>query len=125
MHQEIPVKVTAWVDEGIAPLVLALNELPDVETLDSCQGRHDKPAHVYFRLRRNAQATALFASALAAALAPHEMAADYTLDACWRPGTDEPVFKLACPAAHSAALARVLSGVSVLGRGIPCRPLRS
>jgi tRNA(Phe) wybutosine-synthesizing methylase Tyw3 len=36
-HQEIPIKVTAWVDEGIAPLVAALNEHPAVVTLDSCR----------------------------------------------------------------------------------------
>ena len=38
MHTEIPVKVTAWIDEGVAPLVEALNEFPQVVTLDSCQG---------------------------------------------------------------------------------------
>jgi hypothetical protein len=27
-HREIPVRVTAWVDEGIADLVTALNEVP-------------------------------------------------------------------------------------------------
>jgi hypothetical protein len=37
MHREVPVKVTAWVDEGVADLVLALNEIPGLETLDSCQ----------------------------------------------------------------------------------------
>jgi len=29
--------VTAWVDEGVADLVVALNAVPGVETLDSCQ----------------------------------------------------------------------------------------
>lgn len=37
MHREVPVKVTAWVDEGVADLVLALNEIPGIQTLDSCQ----------------------------------------------------------------------------------------
>jgi len=36
-HREIPVQVTAWVDEGVAELVIALNAVPGVETLDSCQ----------------------------------------------------------------------------------------
>lgn len=35
-HHEIPVKVTAWVDEGVAPLVCVLNEFEDVMTVDSC-----------------------------------------------------------------------------------------
>ncbi len=36
-HREIPVQVTAWVDEGVAELVTALNAVPGVLTLDSCQ----------------------------------------------------------------------------------------
>jgi len=36
-HTEIPVRVNAWVDEGIAPLVLALNEIDGVWTLSSCE----------------------------------------------------------------------------------------
>lgn len=40
-HREIPVKVTAWIDEGAAPVVAALNDLPNVVTLDSCQADPD------------------------------------------------------------------------------------
>lgn len=47
-HREIPVKVTAWVDEGIAPLVTALNAVNGVLTLDSCQGDPDGVARVTF-----------------------------------------------------------------------------
>jgi hypothetical protein len=43
----------------------------------------------------------------------YPQAADYTLTARWRPGTDEPVFQLACPAAHSPGLASVLTEASV------------
>lgn len=41
-HREIPIQVTAWVDEGVADLVVALNAVPGVETLDSCQ---EDPGH--------------------------------------------------------------------------------
>jgi len=37
MHREVPVQVNAWVDEGVADLVLALNTIPGIQTLDSCQ----------------------------------------------------------------------------------------
>ena len=37
-HREISVKVNAWVDEGIADLVLALSEIDGLVTLESCQG---------------------------------------------------------------------------------------
>jgi hypothetical protein len=110
-HRELPVKVTAWIDEGIVPLVLALNDLPHVETIDSCQGGEDKQAHVYFRYRGDAAAAVRFIADLAGLLCPHERSADYTLTARWRPGTGEPVFQLACPATDSTALARVLRSV--------------
>jgi hypothetical protein len=38
-HRLVLLKVNAWVDEGIAPLVEVLNTLNNVETFDSCQGR--------------------------------------------------------------------------------------
>jgi hypothetical protein len=47
-HREIPVQVTAWVDEGIADLVVALNAVPGVITLDSCQEGPDGLARVSF-----------------------------------------------------------------------------
>jgi hypothetical protein len=37
-HQEVPVKVNAWVDAGIADLVSALSEIDGLVTLESCQG---------------------------------------------------------------------------------------
>jgi hypothetical protein len=40
LHAEIPIKVNAWVDEGVAPLVAALNELENVVTVASCE--HDQ-----------------------------------------------------------------------------------
>lgn len=49
-HREVPVKVNAWVDEGIADLVSVLSELEGLVTLESCQGdggEHD--AFVVFR----------------------------------------------------------------------------
>jgi hypothetical protein len=47
-HREIPVRVTAWVDEGVADLVVALNAVPGVLTLDSCQEGPDGQARVTF-----------------------------------------------------------------------------
>ena len=38
MHKTMPVQVWADVDEGIAPLVIALNKIPGIRTHSSCQG---------------------------------------------------------------------------------------
>lgn len=43
-HREVAIKVTAWVDEGVAPLVQAINEFLHVRTTQSCEG----PAVVTF-----------------------------------------------------------------------------
>ena len=49
-HQEIPVKVNAWVDAGIADLVSALSEIDGLVTLESCQGDAERRnAFVMFR----------------------------------------------------------------------------
>lgn len=94
MHTEIPVKVTAWVDEGVAPLVEALNEFPQVVTLDSCQGSEERPAHVYFKCRGEATETALFAAWLAESLATSTEACDYSLRVEWLAGSNEPMAEL-------------------------------
>jgi hypothetical protein len=50
-HREIPVKVNALVDEGVAPLVEALSEIDDLITIESCQGdRGQQDAYVIFRM---------------------------------------------------------------------------
>jgi hypothetical protein len=55
------------VDAGIAPLVLALSNLP-VWTLDSCQGRKDRPARVVFRYLGGEGREPLFFACLARAM---------------------------------------------------------
>jgi hypothetical protein len=49
-HIEVPVKVNAWVDSVVAPLVEALNEFPNIWTTSSCEG-HNGFAHVTFAYR--------------------------------------------------------------------------
>jgi hypothetical protein len=48
-HREVPVKVNAWVDEGIADLVSALSEIDGLVTLESCQGDSGCSAFVIFQ----------------------------------------------------------------------------
>lgn len=49
-HPQTWVKVNAPVDNGVAQLVSALSAIPDLETLESCQGDADGgPAFVLFR----------------------------------------------------------------------------
>lgn len=43
-HREVPVKVNAWVDAGVAELVEALSVQPGLVTVDSCQESSDPGA---------------------------------------------------------------------------------
>lgn len=48
-HLQVPIRVTALIDQGIAEVVKALNEIDGVITFSSCEGRHgEEYAHVYF-----------------------------------------------------------------------------
>ena len=91
-HHEIPVKVTAWVDEGVAPLVVALNDFDRVLTVGSCEGDEATGAYVLFRFVGDRQEATDFAAGLGEALSPHQF--PYLLQAEWRPGEDEPLLAL-------------------------------
>lgn len=50
-HTQVPVKITAFVDKGIASIVQILNEIDGISTFSSCEGEKGKEyAHVYFDL---------------------------------------------------------------------------
>jgi hypothetical protein len=95
IHREVPVKVTAWVDEGVASLVTALNELPDVMTCASCQQGPRGGAYVLFR--RHGGDGAALAVEIARLLASHDDGIDWLLRSEWRSRAAEPLLELACP----------------------------
>jgi hypothetical protein len=95
-HREIPVQVTAWVDEGVADLVVALNAVPGVLTLDSCQECPDGLARVTFCTHKQ---DSLYQTVehLAVIIDGQEWRRDVKLS-LW-PGCDDdpPVADLTCP----------------------------
>ena len=127
-HREIPVKVTAWVDEGIADLVIALNEVPGVETLDSCQEGPDGLARVTFCAHENA-ALCHTAGHLADAIDSHAWASQVNLS-LWGGCDDETlVADLVCPPSMVPALARAIRSnagrMSLSAHGTACTAPRS
>jgi hypothetical protein len=103
VHAEIPIKVNAWVDEGVSPLVCALNDFPDLETLDSCEA-DDNGAYVLFRWR--GKDPVRFAADLGRAIPD---STEWLLQAEWRTGSTEPLLALSCPPNSTSALADALS----------------
>ncbi len=93
-HREIAVKVTAWVDEAVAPLVEALNEYPWVVTLDSCEGYGEADSYVFFRVRTESpREAAIFAADLAAILTSD---IQHSLEVEWRGENTLPLVCIAC-----------------------------
>jgi len=114
-HPEVPVKVNALVDAGIAPLVLALSKLP-VWTLDSCQGRKqdgkDIPAHVYFRYMGSATREALFVACLASAMGRRcQEESLYRLQLEWNAG-ESPLGIIECSPGSIERVARLVRAAS-------------
>ncbi len=109
MHRQVPIKVNALVDEGIAPLVTALSRLAPVLTLDSCQGGDGAPAYVYFGYSGPEENELTFFYRLAKAIAgqPHREPF-FTLNLEWRSGNQRPLASLQCPPEAIAHLARAL-----------------
>ncbi len=49
MHEQIMVKVNTLIDKGIAGIVSALSDFPNLETVESCEGNEECGPWVCFR----------------------------------------------------------------------------
>lgn len=89
-HREIPVKVTAWVDAGIAPLVTALNEFPNIWTTNSCEG-YGKSGHVNFTYHGDTEHFSKFMQDLSLELGKQLPDGGYKLTMAWTAGGERPL----------------------------------
>jgi len=64
-HQTLEIKVNASVDIRIAPLIIALNRIKGIYTIDSCQGDANESAYVYFKYGSSPKELAIFCVVLA------------------------------------------------------------
>ena len=112
MHREIPVKVNAWVDSGIAPLVCALNEILCIYTVDSCQGRKGRPAYVYFRYLGSEKHEPAFVSFLAKMMA-QQCAREwlYTITMEWNSG-EQPLLQIQCAPEAVPRVSQIIHAVA-------------
>ena len=116
MHTEIPIKVNAWVDEGVAALVSALNEFENVQTLESCEGQDVTPSHVYFLHREGPQQTFAFLRGLAELLSPRlHSCCDYKLRLEWMPGAEQPLAEIVTRQEYVGTLANALTEIAANG----------
>ena len=108
-HTEIPIKVNAWVDQGIAPLVNALNLSDEIITLDSCEGADNTRAHVYFSCYRGADALLDVVRELAKGLSDRLDGDDgYCFRIEWAAGSREPIAALLVSRNHITTVAQAV-----------------
>jgi len=109
-HVEVPVKVTAMVDQGIAGLVAHLNTYEGVQSFSCCQG-HDEEyqsAYVWFEYRGPRPVLefyAWFAATLRAAVMPH---GEYRFEVVWESHSPEPTAFLRMPPSTIPVVERAL-----------------
>lgn len=104
-HQQVWVKVNAQVDAGLAEVVRLLNEVPQLDTLQSCQGfPGEAPAYVYFKFG-DWKKLCEFAFSRLAPLLPDNDGVVLTVEAA---GKESPMAKLTFDAAATEAVAAAL-----------------
>ena len=113
MHSEVPIKVNAWVDAGVAPLIVALNKFENIQTLDSCQGEENTSPYVYFVHREGAQQTTAFVHRVAALLASRlDSCCDYSLRLEWKGSAERPLAEIIARREYVGILADALVGIA-------------
>lgn len=113
-HHQTAVKVTTFVDSGMAELVTVLNDIPNVSTFSSCEGRTGKngeDAHVYLfygqPYRANWITTSLFANKLAEVLA-HSGSYDTDIFIEWTGDKDSPYITIQMHPRQISAVVKIL-----------------
>jgi len=116
-HRQVFVKVNASVDEGIAPLVVALNQLARIHTIDSCEGYRGKEAYVYFSYWGTARQLASFLHNLSGYLGDClDSCGDYRLEMEWLAGTTMPTARIVCRRDYIGPLIEALTELAALRR---------
>lgn len=109
-HSEVLVKVNAWVDSGVAPLVVALSSRPELVTVDSCQESSD-PAAAYVAFVTRGTSVAKAAARLARELARAAPDAHYLVRLEWVAGGRRPIGSLVVMPDSVAAVAAAIRGL--------------
>ena len=116
MHIEVPVKVNAYVDEGIAPLVEALNGFLGVVTLDSCEGSGDSHAYVHFAIRGDSTGTFSFVQHLSAGLGRQlPSSSEYSVYIEWGDEAERPIGRIIVKRGCVEMLTKALKEIACAG----------
>ena len=107
-HKQTFVKVNAPVDEGIAVVVVALNQIDGVVTLDSCQRGATGEAYVYFTYGNDWYELGTLLERLAAQLRTLNLCCGFSLSLEWFGSNDQPRARLVLRPEYAADIATVI-----------------
>lgn len=115
-HKQVSVKVNAECDEKIAPLVLALNDVDGIFTLESCQEWKPGEAAVWFTYgtygQRNCEQVAQLLQTISTLLSEQELACGCRLSLEWNGNNDQPRVEMTVATANLPAIATALRGIT-------------
>jgi hypothetical protein len=108
-HKEVQVKVNAFVDEGVAPLVVALNSIDGLVTLDSCEeDAGTGAASIYFTYGDGWKEMGSMIEALARLIRGLNLCCGASVSLEWFGSNDQPRAHLSLRREHVADVARVI-----------------
>ena len=99
-HEQVFIKINGTCDKGIAPLVVALNEIPGLITLDSCQSGAYGEAYVFFTYGNKWEELASFLQGLSSQLSKYKLCCGYRLRLEWFGNNDQPRAQLVLESKH-------------------------
>jgi len=103
------VKVNQFVDEGVVPLVLALNSIEGLVTLDSCQrDAMSGEAYVYFQYGSKWQDLADMVQRLSCLMRGLNLCCGFSLSLEWLGSNDQPRANLSVKPEHVADVAAAI-----------------
>lgn len=98
-HSQVWIKVNAPCDEGIAPLVSALNLIQGVLTVDSCQ-EGSWGAYIFFTYGRNWRELACLLQEMSTLLSSLQLPCGYSFRLEWLGSNSSPRAQLSMEAEH-------------------------
>ncbi len=112
MHEQVAVKVNGFCDRGIQSLVLALNEIDGVVTLDSCERGVYGEAYVFFTFGETWQQLASLLQAMSTGLSKLRVGCGYTLRMEWFGSNEWPRAQMVVEPEHVATLSHHLQSLA-------------
>ena len=115
-HKQVPVKVNAECDEKIAPLVLALNDVKGIFTLESCQEWKPGEAAVWFTYgtygQRKCEEVAQLLQTISTLLSEQGLACGCRMSLEWNGNNDQPRVEMSVATAELTAIATTLRSIA-------------